>query len=372
MGKATRQVLKERELKEAKITEALYRPIKNISNQFYRDKQITALHIMPETAYAWSNRAIRDSKRWSYRGKSRDKIKQQIDLIRWMFAKYPVPRFLEIAFLDSKSPFIEWYLAVAQGQSLYKSCSHGILSKKETHWLLKAPNELSIKEAIWWAKSMAIKEDIGIAYRMAKSVISVRGSCTEEFWIDIHRFFLNNPVQMKEMSELVDYFMAMHGENRNWTIKKRTIQSVRDHSERWHRSMAKLKSIGGGSWEGMKIDPWHATTGVIDPNPKYNTRLTWTVREICNGTDLAKEGNAMRHCVAGYKYRCMNNTTSIFSLESVNFMDQKYKNLTIEVQRNSKRIIQARGLANRLARPLEYQVMRKWANAHGITISDYL
>lgn len=370
MGKATRQVLEKRGQAEAVIAQALSRRNANLSKQFYRES-VAAWQIMPETADAWQDKAIRNPQLWSYKGKSRDKAKQQIDLIRYMFAKYPVPSFLELTFLDSKSPFVEWYIAVAQGRSLYKTCTSGQLSKKENHWLLKAPDDLTILEAIWWAKTMAITEDIGVAYRMAKSIISVRGSHTKEFWIDLHRFFTHNPVQMKEMQELIDYCVAMHGENKNWTIKKRSLNSLRDQSERWHRSMAKMKQIGGGSWIGMQLGTWEFKTGKHDDNPTKNTEVTWTIREICSGNELAKEGNQMRHCVWGYKQRCINGQCSIFTMTSVDAFGKISKNLTIEVQRSYKQVVQARGLANRMPRPQEREVLRKWGNAHGITISNY-
>jgi len=190
----------------------------------------------------------------------------------------------------------------------------------------------------------------------------------DEFWIDVHRFFMNNPTPMKELQELIDFVQAARVDNPDWTIKKRSLESIRRQSEKWHRDMAKLQKIGGGSWEGMQLPPWKTTTGRYDDNPQKNTQTEWFVHEITTGNELAQEGNRMRHCVSGYKSRCMDGTCSIFSMRSSTQMHDKKRHLTIEVVRRNKMIVQARGLANRMPRGQEQAVMEQWARENNLTV----
>ncbi len=367
MGRSTRKKQEEEAAKEAAVAERLSKY--GNSGKTYRG--IIDASILPKYVHRFRNRRLREYSNWTYRGKSKKIEKQRIELIRHAFAKYSVPSFLEDAFISEEkntfNTYGKWYIAVAQGDSLYKTCTTGILTKKETHHFLQAPDKLAIAEAVWWARAVAISGDIGIAYRIARSPIGML-SYENEFNIDIHRFFTNNPVSMKEIEELLDYIHAMHTENADWTIKKRSLEAVRRQSEVWHRNMAKMRAIGGGSWEGMGVPPWKIVYGKSDPNPNKSTRTEWTIHEILTGNELAQEGNRMRHCVSGYKSRCMNGDTAIFSMRSHTMMKENQRHLTIQVTPERKSVNQVRGLANRMARPQEREIMGKWAHANGLLV----
>jgi hypothetical protein len=372
MGKKTRQKL-QAELEAEQRIEAALASVKN-SGKTYRG--VVGAEIMPSRGKQYHKNILRDTASWTYKGKSKNKLKQQLELIRHAFARYRVPRFLEEAFVNEDSNYDrygEWYLAVAQGRSLYKTCTRDFnMSKKDTHFFLLAPEELNTQEAVWWAKSMAINEDIGLAYRISQSVLA-RRSYQSEFACDVHRFFVNNPCPIEEIQHLHDYIMAqVEGQPNGWSIKKRSLESLRRQSEVWHRDMAKMRTIGGGSWEGLDIAPWKYKTGKFNHDPAKNQEREWHLFEILTGNELAKEGNAMRHCVAGYKSRCMKGTTGIFALRSNTVLKPNQRHLTIEVvkQHNYLQAVQIRGLANRLGRDHELDIVRRWANDRGIQVRN--
>ena len=371
MGKATRKKLEAEERAE-QMWRARLAVDKN-SGKTYRGV-IRGADVVPKYVRRFAGRQINSYKDWTYAGKSKRKDKQQIALVRYMFAKYPVPRFLEEIFVsEDKSKFEKygkWYLAAAQGDSLYKTCTRGILSKKESHWLLQAPQDLTLKEAIWWAKGVAITQNKGEAYRLARSTIGRRGIPTDDFWIDVHRFFMNNPVPGKEVQELLDYIQASRHDNPDWTIKKRSLQAVRRQSEVWHRDQVRMSKIGGGSWEGLEIPPWKTTTGKKNADPRKDTKTEWIIYEITTGNELAQEGNKMRHCVSSYKRYCMSGSRSIFTMRSNTILYDGRRHLTIEVDRGhgNPAVTQARGLANRPPKGKEAEVLRKWANENRITV----
>jgi hypothetical protein len=81
----------------------------------------------------------------------------------------------------------------------------------------------------------------------------------------------------------------------------------------------------------------------------------WTVRELINGTELAEESVAMRHCVASYAYRCARGLSTIFSVS----LDQ-VRRVTVEVEPRSRRVVQCRGLRNRGPEPRELEIVQRW------------
>ena len=67
------------------------------------------------------------------------------------------------------------------------------------------------------------------------------------------------------------------------------------------------------------------------------------------------EARKMRHCVSLYWKKCVKGASAIFSLS----IDGK-KSLTIEVDPQFKRIIQARGKQNRAATKKEWEFLNLW------------
>ena len=193
MGKSTRK-----RLEEAKAAEEAMR------SRFAKHKRAPAptqpskydlLYNIPES---YHKQAIREVSDFAYKGKTKNEYKHMVALIRHLFGAYSVPKYLEDAFIEecenNGDIFASWYMAVALGKSLYKTCTNGILTKKETHWFLQAPEELDIKQAVWWARTMSLTGDIGVAYRMARSRISQRASIKNDWWIQVLLELLCRPI----------------------------------------------------------------------------------------------------------------------------------------------------------------------------------
>lgn len=384
MGKSTRKKQAKLEKREEQVVARLSWPRESGKGKHIRGA-VTAQTkgIMTEILQLMEPYYLRPIEDWVYKGKSKKIDKQRLSLLRHLCGEYPVPNFLEAPMIvddndrwampiitalsaESHGNIIPWYAAIAQGKSLYKTCTRDILTKRETHLLLQAPTTLGIKGAIWWAKTMAIIDDIGVAYRISSSNFVTRATIKSDFWIDVHRFFTVNTVPLKDIDELLDYIMAAHQENRNWTIKKRSLEAVRRKSEEWHRAQYKMKHIGGGSWDGIDIPTWTHATGKFNSNPRKDTKTAWKIEQILTGNKLAQEGQKMRHCVASYKPACVDGRTAIFSMTSDSIMKSDYRNLTIEVNVSDRKVVQSRGYANRLATTPEQNILDKWAKENYI------
>ena len=312
---------------------------------------------------------VRSPETWVTSTRSRRADRQRSDLIRYLFCVYPVPKFLESVWtsdddrehrIDGQThiDFSRWYLAVAQGNSLFKTCAKEILTKRETHWFLRAPNHFTVGRNMWWTRALCYCDSVGLADRTARSKLG-DSDFTDEFLLSVMRFFVNNPIHLHEMDDLTDYLVAAREENPNMSMKGRTLKSVRRASEEWHRYIAKQNRYSEQVWEGRKVPKpdWRISYG------KAEKRVAFAVRQITTGRELVQEGRAMRHCVGIYEKACVEGHSSIWTMKWKNALGVTYHGLTIEVDRHG-RIVHARGYANRLPRPREQQVLRKWAVAN--------
>lgn len=85
---------------------------------------------------------------------------------------------------------------------------------------------------------------------------------------------------------------------------------------------------------------------------------TWQIRELTSWSELAEEGSAMGHCVASYAHSCARGESAIFSFRSSGSGE-----VTVELDPNTRRILQARGTCNRAVTPDEQAVIGRWLQA---------
>jgi hypothetical protein len=96
----------------------------------------------------------------------------------------------------------------------------------------------------------------------------------------------------------------------------------------------------------------------------------WTICELLSTRALYLEGEAMRHCVASYGEDCITRRSSIWSMQLANQRGQ-YRALTIEVDLPTRTICQMSGKCNRMATDRELGIVKQWAAAEGLKISEF-
>ena len=310
-----------------------------------------------------------------------------------MLGSYPVPRYIQTAFINAKLETnqigqrqtldelfaVNLFIAIRGGKSVYKEVTRDLLSKKETHTLTTCALDLTIKEAFVYA--IAVQEtDRSNALRIAKSPISRNYSYGDDFWREVIRLFCRNPVSKQDLADIVDYVRIQHGQNAAYSIKGRTVLTLKRAHEEWVREMARTKELGTHTWAGI---PYR--------DLMFRTRAgkhEWHMYQIKNSKDLGKEGTNMRHCVLSYRPQCSSGTIGIFTLryraaqichhdpEGIHtipvegernmcgFCDWG-KCLTIEITRDGQ-IRQVRGFANRLPDAFEKEAVEFWAAQNGV------
>lgn len=317
---------------------------------------------------------VRDKESFQPKTKSKNRDKQRWEFVRHVFHVYPVPAFMFNAWETPKNYKITdaqkfgskfnfatkldyrlWYICIATGGSFYKEYGHSLFTKKESHSFLNCKHNLTIDQAIVYAIAYTESSDLGKALRIAKSKINTFK--LTDFWKEVIKFFARqNPQSVEEIDDILDYILYKQREDPAFTIigKGHTLSSLNKKVEQWHQDLRRLKKIGEYFWEGIPVQDREYThknrDGSVD---------SWKFTQIKSATDLQKEGNAMRHCVLGYRHYCVSGETSIWSLTF-----NGNRKLTIEVNKG-RSVVQVRGLANRVARPNEKEVVKRWARDSG-------
>ncbi|MGJ4854820.1 PcfJ domain-containing protein [Labrys sp. La1] len=342
-----------------------------------------------------SSAMLRDPGEWRPQLKTRDPARLRLAAARYLFARYPVPAPLEHVWSGPAGLEVSdvkerkrWYLVAAQGGSLYKECAKDWLSRKEVHAFLNPPAELSFEAALWQAIARSYTDDVGVALRIARSKIAAtqRTQKAHVFWREVARFFCVHPLPLEEIDDLCDFLSARFRADRRYSLKGRTPASLQRQMREWHRELAQLdqirrmaqrhaaqarrplangdgKSSDGGRWQGAALADWSWQPSTKEAPHRREEIL---MVQLKTGADLLTESRAMHHCVSGYAYKCLTGNASIWSLRR-RVAGAVERLLTIELDRQHV-AIQIRGFANRLARPEEDQMLKRWAKARGVTL----
>jgi hypothetical protein len=305
--------------------------------------------------------------------------KRALELARWLFGKHPVPRILWQAWEAAAEPARgwagnpaaraggdarAWFVAVGSGESFAKTCAKGLLTRKEAHLFLGCPHaELSIAEALVWCVCRARGGSDGVALRVARSKIARMDF--NDFWRDAARFFADHPpASVAECGDMCDYLADRLRREAGFKVFGNgfTAESLRARVDGWHRDLAREKALGSASWDGADMEGSCYWREVAE-----GARVCWSFSQIKDAKALAAEGNAMRHCVLSYKQACVSGRCSIWSLKAGWGEGAGDRKLTVELDAGG-RVVQARGLANRMPRSEEMWALRQWARDKGLDL----
>lgn len=344
---------------------------------------------LKEAKKGFENDIIRDAWSWCPQIKTRDAARLRLAAARHLFARYPVASHLEQVWRDGDGLNAEeirlrkrWYIVAARGGSLYKAEAGQWLSRKEVHSFLNPPGDLAFAEAYWVAIARSFTEDLGMALRIARSKIARTPRAELGFWREAARFFCANPAPLETIDDLCDYLVAARRRDAGFSLKGRTLSSLRRQMEEWHRDLATIERIeamrrraaviararadgqptrGADAWPGSLLPDWEWRPPAKEAAVKGERFI---VRQLNTAGELVAESSAMHHCVSSYASKCIAGSASIWALRRV-ALGNTHRMLTIELDRQH-RMVQVRGFGNRLATPDERRILERWAKAHGI------
>jgi hypothetical protein len=306
-------------------------------------------------------------------------------LARHLFARWPVPRFMDSAWFyppgESARQRRRWFLHIGQGENIRHADLPVRLTKKMAHHFLEAPADLSIDAAIRWGQVLTL----GGAARLARSLVGTRLERSfddDEFWLSVVRWLIERlPTADHHVGPILDYIhnqkfvpamTLVDGQVRagppaqpNFSMKDREPDVLLRQVEAWHRDLGH-SAHSRASWEPSGIEEFR----LVEEATEERSERVWTVRELLCGTALAIEGREMHHCVASYTYNCTRGLVAIFTMEREEAAG-RFKLLTIEVDRRTKAIRQARGKANTKPDGEARKILQCWATAAGLVVQQW-
>ena len=310
-------------------------------------------------------------------------------LIDHLLVRYPVPEALYQPWQSAAIPslkWVSWLVLIGRGASVPRAGSRfgWAVSSKLLAQLHAAPSGLMPVEALIWAEVMQaggsalefdrLRRHRGYLFDPTATAAPTRFRLESDR--DDHndnvdaapsRRFLQATVDwlVRHRAEtphgfpvdrILDWALHLHTEDlaqdvpdrARFSWRGRTPASARDDALEHDRQLEESRNRGRDlSWRPRGWDrEFPEDDGV------------WTVRELTSSTELALESQAMQHCVASYDFRCAHGASAIFSLSYA-----EVRQVTVEVEPRSRRIVQARGLQNRSAEPRELDVLRRWLDS---------
>lgn len=348
---------------------------------------------LAEAKAGFSGHVVRDARNWRPQMKTRHPGRLRLAAARHLFARFPVAEHLERIWVDSEGMEPAeimlrktWFVVAAGGGSLWKVGAGAWLSRKEIHAFLNPLAPVTFEAAFWQAIARSYTDDPGLALRIAHSRIAATPRVEVGFWREAVRFFCANPTTAEEMGDLCDYVAECRRAEVRYSLKGRTLSSLRRQMRAWHRDLAEIARIEqarrraeaararargepladsaeGGSWPGLELPDWSWSPAVKDKTK----RETYVMTQLRTAAALVAETRVMRHCVSSYAAKCIAGQASIWSLRR-RFGGNSQRLLTVEVDRHGC-AVQIRGFANRPAYAEETRVLERWAKARDIRLA---
>lgn len=318
-----------------------------------------------------------------WRPRSHNHKKQFASLLRHLLADYPVPAFLDAAWLrrDRLSyAYRDLFIAIGRGEPIRTAKLPAVMNRKTLHHFLLAPDHYTIEGAVRWGQVQAL----GGSARLSDALVATplgRNFSNDDFWQTVIGFFVQNPMlDTAQIGPIVDYIdhrkfrptdvvqpdgtvVQLPPEQPGFSMARRTVESLIQHMERWHEALGHGKAGGPEYWAPSGIAELRWETGL-------KHKRIWTIRELRSRQALQLEGKTMGHCVASYSRSCAAGRCSIWSMV-VTDKDGSHGRVTIEVSRQ-RVIVQCRGKRNALPEPQERDVLKRWAEQEKLGLATHL
>ena len=162
-------------------------------------------------------------------------------------------------------------------------------------------------------------------------------------WLARHRDALTDERARPILEWAMHRFTERWRDERPFAWSRRTPQSALRAAEAYERELARAYSrrltwpAHGWGWE-------HEDGGHV-----------WSFHELTTSRALDEESGVMHHCVGLYDVHCAHGRSAIFSLRR-----DGVRVLTVEVDPEARRIVQARGACNRPAGRVEKRLIGQW------------
>lgn len=343
---------------------------------------------------AYAGHWIRDPETWSpaAAGSPRETIRS---LLEHLFARWQMPACFDSAWLikgDLHYLERDWYCHLAGGGSLRNV--QGMppsISSKALHLAVNAPRDLTIREALRYGQ---VKAGGGSDEFLAEVLASrmVRDLSNDAVWsrliVKVIAAGNPRPGTFGIIADTLLQVISKHGVKRAGTLVNLPLHELLSYCRTFWRTILKAVRASHPEWKWTDIDCPHIRSELLHHYTDHWPRLQGSkpFQSTCNRGErtmpcriveltyqwqLVAESKAMKHCVDSYVRKCRLEKSSIFSLrtdENEHGSPGETSHLTIEVNRQTRKIIQVRGKWNQSFAPERIPLLRKWAHELDLVI----
>lgn len=331
-----------------------------------------------------SSRWLREPEEWTPDGK--EPLAHVASLARHLFSRYPLPGFLDVAWLSGfdaqAESYREWFVHLGNGGKLESLAFPLPMTHRAAHYFLLAPDHFTIPAALRYGQIRAIGGREALAWNVLETFLAELQP-DEPFWLSVLHFLINHPeIPIHQVGPILDYLhfrkfgtSGDDGPEPNLSMKGRTSTALLARMEEWHETLARLGKKSRQSWEPSGIRPLERA----ESDSLSAATCHWRILELTDSLSLLEEGREMRHCVRSYQDGCVKGEKSIWSLRLTLSDNPRAPRrlLTIEVNHNRRSIVQVRGKCNQTLGAmrgnrrmmLARDILRTWARERHLGIA---
>jgi hypothetical protein len=240
------------------------------------------------------------------------------------------------------------------------------LSKTMARYFIQAPHHVSANQSIRWCQVRGLGGNADLADAIAATRL---GACFEHeaYWSLVIRFLIDNPYLTANHAGVIIDYLHSHPHVYQSALcskraKRRAAEEIIRQVRQWRpEPAARNRPAKRITWKSSGIGEFE----YCDDRRLWET-TSWRIQELLDDHQLSEEGRTMRHCVGNYALRCARGGTTIWSLTRSDYHHQCRRELTLEVNPKSRKIVQAKGLRNSKPTAEARRVTLLWANARGL------
>lgn len=308
-------------------------------------------------------------------------------LFNHLFVKYPLPKLVlravrPMVFITNHSEIRTLLFELARGKGIHQIKENKVkLNGKMNYFFMTAPERLSIIEALWWGKLRAMKVTEQVAYciigRLQPSQWIGWQPWIEDYVYFVNKLKLDDSKQLKDIFEFVMYqwdfrrYQVKLGEDyinvpviyHNYSLKKRSLESVTRHLEEWSKQIQLVKRYGcAKEFPEPKLKGFKFTS----KNHQY------VIKRLKNYNELAEEGRQMKHCVSSYANECVQEESSIWSVRMLTGKGGFKRLATVEIEYTEEKyqLCEFQGKCNTKPSNLTIHMVRQWAKKEGFEMAE--
>lgn len=309
-----------------------------------------------------------------------------------LLGRFAPPRFLCSLWFGGNTAkgrrYRTWFIEHSRGKRFRDLDLPTPMTRRMQRVFLASPDHWSLLKAMRWAEVVGL----GGTPELAEAVLATRlGKTLEhgEFWRTLIQFLIRykSQLDLDQVNPIIDFLhyirfakteahtptgiVMLDPPEPSFSMKGRTLRSFLRIMNEWHDKLSNGPDCGV-AWSRSPWREFLFQDTMLDPTSHQQIPRCWTITELTNSQALRVEGRKMQHCVAIYASTCRHGRSAIWSLREYRDDAKARRVLTIEVNRFTKMIVQAKGRFNRSARGEPLQLMKMWAKREGLNVSPDL